>query len=75
MRAMQLLRRTFSPLLISGVARQDNRQGVFLRAEPDAGEGDGFGRSYQRGELGLSCMLQQAYFTAEAGVFTVSEQI
>lgn len=44
-KALQLLSRTFSPVLISDVAVQDNGQGVFLRAEPDTREGDGFRRS------------------------------
>ena len=74
MKATQLLRRTFSPVHISDVAVQDNGQGIFLRAEPEPGDG-GFRRSYWRGERGPSCVLQATYITAKAAVFTASEQV
>lgn len=45
-KAMKLLRRTFSPVLISDVAMQANGQGIFLRAELEAREGDEFRRLF-----------------------------
>lgn len=81
-KAMKMLRRTFSPVLISDVAMQGSGtnvamqgSGIFLRAELNGRKIDGFRSSYSRRELGLSCVLQQAYSTAKAGVFTAPEHI